>query len=1501
MGKIRQVITKGLSILMLTAMIFQPVASFAVDSESLPSAEGKTQAQHSDSEPNTAPITVKLNGSGEIHFDKISDKTDEKTKNDLQEKVIRDDKEYTFRYPVGEKITIVTESEEDEIRVQNDSVDPKKELSKESKTKADGEKSVKMEQEITAADKGNKVEVTCKKASEKDAKKVNTQSSTKGVKAKTVKRNAATYASKASTTLPKKGASSSGTATCTSSKRGHPSTANFKINSGKYKDKVIKAHCVDKGVYLPGKGAKYSFHAKVSSITTNKNGDAVVKVTCSNMKNTKGHYTQNMSGYFTYTIPQDAYIQIAKKIANTDCTVGNSNYSVTGTVYKIYKTAKKTGYVGTLTIGSNGLSNKLKVKKGTYYAFESKPGKNLSTKDEKGIDRSKKPFKIVASAGKTVKKTYKDTAKLDPMFIQVEKKNKRPEDKKQYSLAGAIYQVSYYGSGSRSGKPIRSWKFKTDSGGYIQTQSRNIKKYLYSGTPYKDTNGNVGFPVGNYTVKEEHAPDGYAVDEKTYPVTVTGAAGNTDPVVSPNQKIITSDEYQPRGDVKFVKVGETSSQDENGEIKTSSNRLANVKFKLTYKGPKGDESHIIYTNDKGEWNSSASFAKHTNNTNEEGVGNGVWFGESEDGKADDSQGALPEGDYVLEELECEGNRGYSLIDPVKFTVTKDGATIDLGTLVDPEHNFKTELTDKETGEHLIYGEGPIELRDRVTYKDLKTDKEYELRGTLMDKTTGKKALDKDGNEVVSEPVKFTPSEPDGYVDVTFKFDGTGVVIGKQFVAYEDMYEEGVFFGAHHDINDQSQTVKFPEIKTKAAGTESGLKMISGVGKQTITDTVSYKGLIAGETFKSKVWLADENGKTIDGTTSEKEFTASAEDGSYTMNVTLPDASKYAGKNVIVYEELYKGGKLIASHKDKDDKDQTLQVVKLKTKAVNKESGLNIIGKTGEQTIVDTVDYNNVIPGTELTGRAWLVDENGNEIEDTMAETKFTPSESKGSYKIELKYNADDVEGNVTVFEELYLGENLIGEHKDLTDSEQTLYQPSIGTTATGKDTGSHIVNGTGEQTIVDEIEYKGLEKNVEHVAKTWLVDSNGNKLDVPEVETKFTPNAATGKVKVEITFDASKYAGTNVIVFEEVYLQGQIIAEHKDTDDDNQTVQVSKIQTSATGKTLRNNMIPSKGKQVIEDAVDYENLPAGEPVTIKTYVVDKATGKRVDGTETVKQYAPEKEELTEETDDELQNDASDDISEDTANPEPDAADKENNEKSQDVEIVRASGTFTTSVTVDGEKVKGKTLVIFEEIYNKDGKLVGEHRNLQDNLQTIVVPDIGTKATPENALKNMLSGKGVESVKDTIKYTNMIPDKYTVKTWLVDKKTGKKVSDVKVSSMNILDKSTKNEEEQNYDASSAKAGEFTVSGIKVDSSKLTGKKLVVFEEITVQEEGGSEHFVTEHKDINDEAQTISVDKPITPPGTGDQKSLLMYVITIIIGAAAGAAYYKTRKKKASSNK
>lgn len=42
------------------------------------------------------------------------------------------------------------------------------------------------------------MEVTCKKASEEDAKKVNAQSSAKDVKAKTVKSSTATYASKAS-------------------------------------------------------------------------------------------------------------------------------------------------------------------------------------------------------------------------------------------------------------------------------------------------------------------------------------------------------------------------------------------------------------------------------------------------------------------------------------------------------------------------------------------------------------------------------------------------------------------------------------------------------------------------------------------------------------------------------------------------------------------------------------------------------------------------------------------------------------------------------------------------------------------------------------------------------------------------------------------------------------------------------------------------------------------------------------------------------------------------------------------------------------------------------------------------------------------------------------------------------------------------------------------------------------------------------------------------------
>ncbi len=53
--------------------------------------------------------------------------------------------------------------------------------------------------------------------------------------------------------------------------------------------------------------------------------------------------------------------------------------------------------------------------------------------------------------------------------------------------------------------------------------------------------------------------------------------------------------------------------------------------------------------------------------------------------------------------------------------------------------------------------------DRVTYKNLIVGKEYTLKGTLL--TTDTQGI------VAESDISFIPESPDGFIDITFIFDG----------------------------------------------------------------------------------------------------------------------------------------------------------------------------------------------------------------------------------------------------------------------------------------------------------------------------------------------------------------------------------------------------------------------------------------------------------------------------------------------------------------------------------------------------------------------------------------------------------------------------------------------------------------------------------------------------------------------------------------------------------
>lgn len=215
--------------------------------------------------------------------------------------------------------------------------------------------------------------------------------------------------------------------------------------------------------------------------------------------------------------------------------------------------------------------------------------------------------------------------------------------------------------------------------------------------------------------------------------------------------------------------------------------------------------------------------------------------------------------------------------------------------------------------------------DTVKYENLAVGQEYTLKGTLMDKATGKPVLV--GEKEVTAQTAFTPEQPNGTVEVTFTFDAS-TLAGKQVVVFERLYIGDTEIATHADIEDKDQTVSFtePKIGTSASG-KDGEKQLAISRTATIIDKVKYEGLTVGQKYTLKGTLMDKStGKAliVDGkeVTTETNFTPEKADGSVEVTFTF-DASSLKAKEVVVFERLYIGENEIASHADIEDKNQTV--------------------------------------------------------------------------------------------------------------------------------------------------------------------------------------------------------------------------------------------------------------------------------------------------------------------------------------------------------------------------------------------------------------------------------------------------------------------------------------------------------------------------------------------------------------------------------------------------
>ena len=371
------------------------------------------------------------------------------------------------------------------------------------------------------------------------------------------------------------------------------------------------------------------------------------------------------------------------------------------------------------------------------------------------------------------------------------------------------------------------------------------------------------------------------------------------------------------------------------------------------------------------------------------------------------------------------------------------------------------------------------------------------------------------------------------------------------------------------IDDQFEGI--PEIGTTA--TVDGEHVAEPAEEITLVDTVTYKNLKVGQTYKlSGILMDKETGEPLlvgeQQVTAELEFTPISSEGSVELAYTF-DGSALAGKSVVVFEDLYQDENVVASHADINDEGQTVTFGQPEIRTTATIDGEKTAQPAEQITITDTVEYSGLTVGQEYTLKGVLMDKSTGEPlqvndQQVTSEATFIPAESNGTVDVLFTFDATGLERkSLVVFETLFQGETEIAGHEDIEDEGQTVNfveEPKIGTTATVD--GQHTAEPTGEIAIVDVVEYTGLTPGKTYTISGVLMDKATNQpllVDDAEVtaEVEFTPESADGTVELTYTLDASALAGTTIVVFETLYSDGVEIAAHADINDEAQTITIN--------------------------------------------------------------------------------------------------------------------------------------------------------------------------------------------------------------------------------------------------------------------------------------------------------------------------------------------------------
>lgn len=466
-------------------------------------------------------------------------------------------------------------------------------------------------------------------------------------------------------------------------------------------------------------------------------------------------------------MPQKATITVAKSDGWTGEPVEESVYIVKAAeaIITLDGTVRATEgeIVATLTTGADGKATSPELYLGTYTVYEAK------ATDGYALDVAEKTV-VLDYAGQDVAVYDHEEAVTDlPTDPELLKVDALDHDT---ALAGAKFHI---------------WNDEGTFDEELVTDEEGKISLAYA-------------KHGSYHIQEVEAPEGYAitdVDEEGNPTVVDFKVNDQgmiewDDTGSMAQAYTFELENMP----KTMKT--TATDPENGAHETQARDDLTIVDTIEYTGlvPGNEYTATGVLMDKATGEPA---------TDDEGnaiTASSTFVAEDSCGTVDVTftfKGASLAGKLLVafETMEFEGVEYmvHADIDDVDQTV----AVVDIATQARDGITNTSEGTCAENGV----------LVDTVAYTGLTPGKEYRIFTTLMEKASGTALVGDDGLPRVGMTT-FTPETPNGTIDITVSLD-TRELAGKSIVFFEKLTDESeAIIAVHEDIDDEGQTVTFPE-------------------------------------------------------------------------------------------------------------------------------------------------------------------------------------------------------------------------------------------------------------------------------------------------------------------------------------------------------------------------------------------------------------------------------------------------------------------------------------------------------------------------------------------------------------------------------------------------------------------------------------------------------------------------------------------------------------------